>query len=90
MRFNLLSIYPSTFVATIFSIWDLNNKSLFATAYFFLQSHKFPPEPDDNINLKIELLNFFFGYEEALWPKKLDISHAIQILTNDCQIFVLS
>ena len=30
------------------------------------------------------------GYEEALWPKKLDISHAIQTLTNDCQILVLS
>ena len=30
------------------------------------------------------------GYEEALWPKKLEISHASQILTNDCQILVLS
>ena len=30
------------------------------------------------------------GYEEALWPKKLEISHASQILTNDCQILILS
>ena len=30
------------------------------------------------------------GYEEALWPKKLEINHASQILTNDCQIMVLS
>ena len=30
------------------------------------------------------------GYEEALWPKKLEISHASQILTNDRQIWVLS
>ena len=30
------------------------------------------------------------GYEEALWAKKLVISHASQILTNDCQILVLS
>ena len=32
----------------------------------------------------------FSGYEEALWPKKSEISHASQILTNDCQILVLS
>ena len=31
-----------------------------------------------------------FGYEEALWPKKLEISKASQILTNDRQILVLS
>ena len=30
------------------------------------------------------------GYEESLWPKKLEIRHASQILTNDCQILVLS
>ena len=30
------------------------------------------------------------GYEEVLWPKKLDISHASQILTKDRQILVLS
>ena len=30
------------------------------------------------------------GNEEALWSKKLEISHARQILTNDCQILVLS
>ena len=30
------------------------------------------------------------GYEEALWAKKLEISHASQILTNDHQILVLS
>ena len=29
------------------------------------------------------------GYEEALWPKKLVISQASQILTNDLQILVL-
>ena len=29
------------------------------------------------------------GYEEALWPKKLMISLASQILTNDHQILVL-
>ena len=28
--------------------------------------------------------------EEALWPKKFDISHASQILKNDCQILILS
>ena len=26
------------------------------------------------------------GYDEALWPKKLVISHASQILTNNRQI----
>ena len=31
----------------------------------------------------------FLGYEEALWPKKLDVSHASQILINELQIFVL-
>ena len=30
------------------------------------------------------------GYEEALWLKKLEISHASQILTHDPQILVLS
>jgi hypothetical protein len=30
------------------------------------------------------------GFEEALWSKNLDIGHAIQILTNDRQILVLS
>jgi hypothetical protein len=30
------------------------------------------------------------GYEEALWPKKLEISHASQILTKNLQILVLS
>ena len=30
------------------------------------------------------------GYEEALWPKQLEISHATQILTSDCQILILS
>ena len=30
------------------------------------------------------------GYEEASWPKQLEISHVSQILTNDCQILVLS
>ena len=27
------------------------------------------------------------GYEKALWPKKLEISQASQILTNDRQIW---
>ena len=31
----------------------------------------------------------FLGYEEALWPKKLELSHASQILTNDRQILFL-
>jgi hypothetical protein len=31
-----------------------------------------------------------FGYEEALCHKKLEISHASQILTNDGQILVVS
>ena len=30
------------------------------------------------------------GYEEALWPNKLEISHASQILTHEPQILVLS
>jgi hypothetical protein len=30
------------------------------------------------------------NYEEALWPKQLEISHASQILTNDRQILILS
>ena len=30
------------------------------------------------------------GYEEALWPKKLEISCASQILTHKPQILVLS
>ena len=30
------------------------------------------------------------GYEEALWPKILEISHASQILTHEPQILVLS
>ena len=30
------------------------------------------------------------GYEEALWSKKLEISHASQILTKDRQILVIS
>jgi hypothetical protein len=30
------------------------------------------------------------GYEEALWPKKLEISHASQILTHEPHILVLS
>jgi hypothetical protein len=36
------------------------------------------------------LSKILLSYEEALWPKKLEISHASQILTNDCQILVLS
>ena len=30
------------------------------------------------------------GYEVALWLKQLEISHASQILKEDCQILVLS
>ena len=30
------------------------------------------------------------GYEDALLSKKLEISHASQILTNNCQILGLS
>jgi hypothetical protein len=30
------------------------------------------------------------GYGEAVWPKKLEISHASQILTNDRQMLALS
>ena len=30
------------------------------------------------------------GYEDALWPKKLETSHASEILTNERQILVLS
>ena len=30
------------------------------------------------------------GYKEALWPKKMEISHASQILTQEPQILVLS
>ena len=30
------------------------------------------------------------GYEEALWPKKLEIGRASQILTYNRQILVLS
>ena len=30
------------------------------------------------------------GYKKALWLKKLQINHASQILTNNCQILVLS
>ena len=30
------------------------------------------------------------GYEEALWPKKLEINHASQILTNEPQIMAPS
>ena len=36
------------------------------------------------------LSKIFLDYEEALWSKKLEISHASQILTNDRQILVLS
>ena len=30
------------------------------------------------------------GYDEELWPPKLDINHATQILTNGRQIWVFS
>ena len=41
------------------------------------------------------MINWFIhiillGYEEALWPNKLEISHASQILTHEPQILVLS
>ena len=45
-----------------------------------------------NILAKDVLLVYkiLLGYEEALWPKKLEISQTSQILTNDRQILVLS
>jgi hypothetical protein len=30
------------------------------------------------------------GYEEALWPKKLEISHAGQILTNNHHSYLIT
>ena len=36
------------------------------------------------------LTRVLLGHKEALWPKKLEISHASQILTNNFQILVLS
>ena len=41
-------------------------------------------------NYVLMVSEIFLGYEEALWPKKLEISHVSQILTNVCQILVLS
>ena len=35
-------------------------------------------------------LKILLAYDKALWSKKLEISHANQILTNECQILVLS
>ena len=36
------------------------------------------------------VFKILLAYEETLWAKKLEISYASQILTNDCQILVLS
>jgi len=36
------------------------------------------------------VFRILLGYEEALQPKKLDVSHATQILTSNRQILVLS
>ena len=36
------------------------------------------------------VFKILLGFNEALWLKKLEISHASQILTNDRQILVLS
>ena len=36
------------------------------------------------------MMFYWFGYEEAFWPKKLEIRHASQILTLKPQILVLS
>ena len=41
-------------------------------------------------NLVLLVSKILSGYEEALWPKKMEISHASQILTNDFQILILS
>jgi hypothetical protein len=41
-------------------------------------------------NVVLLVSKILLGCEEALWPKKLEISQASQILTNDCQILVLS
>ena len=46
-----------------------------------------PPRLANDVLLVSKIL---LGYEKALWPKKLEISHASQILTNDRQILVLS
>ena len=32
----------------------------------------------------------YYSYEEALWAKQLEISHASQVLTHESQILVLS
>ena len=37
-----------------------------------------------------KIKNLMIATKEVLWPKKLEISHASQILTNDRQILVLS
>ena len=40
-----------------------------------------PPDSKSYLHLCMYSIN-----EEALWQNKLEISHASQILTNDCQI----
>ena len=46
----------------------------------------------DPVNMLDVLLGskIVLGYEEALWPKELEISHVSQILTHEPQIWVLS
>jgi hypothetical protein len=41
-------------------------------------------------NAVLLVSKMLLGYKAALWSKKLEISHANQILTKDCQILVLS
>ena len=42
------------------------------------------------VNDVLLVSKILLGYEEALWPKKLEISHANQILRHEPQILVLS
>ena len=42
------------------------------------------------INDVLLVSKILLSYEEALWSKKLEISHASQILTKDRQILALS
>ena len=49
-------------------------------------SEKKPPLANDVLLVSKILLD----YEEALWPEKLEICHASQILTNQHQILFLS
>ena len=45
---------------------------------------------EELVNDVLLVSKILLGCEEALWSKKLEISHASQILTSDSQILVLS